>query len=90
VSTVLDEAMSKAVAGSGEEALTADLRVRFRRHVTSGGVFVVRGWVVKRRKRVIRTEASLTAKDGTECAHARATFLTLTAGSDGQANGQKP
>ena len=77
VSTVLDEAMSKAVAASGSEALTAELRVRFRRAVPSGAVFLIRGWIVKRNKRLIATEATLTAPDGTEHAHAWATFLAL-------------
>ena len=77
VSTVLDEAMSKAVAGTGTEALTAELRVRFRRHVTAGHEFFVRGWIVSRNKRMIKAEAELTAADGTEHAHAWATFLTL-------------
>jgi acyl-coenzyme A thioesterase PaaI-like protein len=77
VSTVLDEAMSKAVAAAGCEALTAELRVRFRRHVTSDGVFLIRGWIAKRGKRLIETEATLTALDGKEHAHAWATFLAL-------------
>ena len=80
VSTVLDEAMSKAVASTGEEALTAELKVRFRRHVASGSVYSIRGWVVERTKRLTRTEASLTAADGTECAHAWGRFLTLAPG----------
>jgi acyl-coenzyme A thioesterase PaaI-like protein len=77
VSTVLDEAMSKAVAGTGIEALTAELRVRFRRHVTSGHQFFIRGWIVTRNKRLMKTEAVLMATDGTEYAHAWATFLPL-------------
>jgi acyl-coenzyme A thioesterase PaaI-like protein len=77
VSTVLDEAMSKAVAATGTEALTAELRVRFRHHVTTGDVFEVRGWIVKRNKRLIETEAVLAAEDGTEYAHAWARFLSL-------------
>ena len=77
VSTVLDEAMSKAVAAAGHQALTAELRVRFRRPVTSGGVFVIRGWIVKSTKRVIETEATVTALDATEHAHAWGSFLSL-------------
>jgi acyl-coenzyme A thioesterase PaaI-like protein len=77
VSTVLDEAMSKAVARTGAEALTAELRVRFRRHVTSGDEFVIRGWINSRNKRLVKAEAVLTATDGTEHAHAWATFLPL-------------
>jgi acyl-coenzyme A thioesterase PaaI-like protein len=81
VSTVLDEAMSKAVAATGSQALTAELRVRFRRHVASGGVFLVRGWIVKRNRRLIEAEAALTAPGGTEHAHAWARFLTLPGAS---------
>jgi acyl-coenzyme A thioesterase PaaI-like protein len=77
VSTVLDEAMSKAVAATGCQALTAELRIRYRRHVTSGESFLIRGWVDTRNKRLIETEATLTALDGTEHAHAWARFLTL-------------
>jgi acyl-coenzyme A thioesterase PaaI-like protein len=76
VSTVLDEAMSKAVA-AGCEALTAELRVRFRRQVVSGGTFLIRGWIRNRSKRRIEAEATLTAPDGTEHAHAWAVFLAL-------------
>lgn len=78
VSTVLDEAMSKAVAASGAEALTAELRIRFRQPVESGACFTIRGWVVHRNKRLIETEATLVASDGTEHAHAWASFLTLS------------
>jgi acyl-coenzyme A thioesterase PaaI-like protein len=78
VSTVLDEAMSKAVAGAGAEALTAELRVRFRRHVTAGDTFFIRGWVISRNNRLMKTEAVLLACDGTEHAHAWATFLPLS------------
>jgi acyl-coenzyme A thioesterase PaaI-like protein len=82
VSTVLDEAMSKAVAGTGAEALTAELRVRFRRHVTPGDSFRIRGWIVSRNKRMINAEAALTGSDGTEHAHAWATFLPLPHASE--------
>jgi acyl-coenzyme A thioesterase PaaI-like protein len=77
VSTVLDEAMSKVVAESGVKALTAELRVRFRQHVTSGTMVCIRGWIDSQNKRLTRTEAVLTSSDGTELAHAWATFLAL-------------
>lgn len=77
VSTVLDEAMAKAVVAAELEALTAELRVRFRRHVASGSVVKIRGWIDSRNKRIIKTEAELTSLDGTELAHAWAVFLAL-------------
>jgi acyl-coenzyme A thioesterase PaaI-like protein len=77
VATVLDEAMSKAVAATRCPALTAELRVRYRHYVSTGEALHVRGWIVKRAKRLITTEAILAAADGTERAHAWASFLTL-------------
>ncbi len=81
VSTVLDEAMSKAVAAAGREALTAELRVRFRRPVASAGAYLIRGWVLDCGKRLIKTEASFSDPEGSECAHAWAIFLPLNGGN---------
>lgn len=77
VSTVLDEAMAKAVVAAEVEALTAELRVRFRRHVVSGSRVQIRGWIDSRNRRVIKTEAALTGADGAELAHAWASFMAL-------------
>ncbi len=77
VSTVLDEAMAKAVAESGVKAVTAELRVRFRQQVASGIMVRVRGWIDSQDKRMTKAEAVLTSSDGTELAHAWATFLAL-------------
>lgn len=76
-SPVRIQAMSKAVSSSGCEALTAELQVRFRRPVASGQSFLVRGWIVRRSKRLVRTESTLTARDGVEHAHAWASFLSV-------------
>jgi len=77
VSTILDEAMAKAVIAMEIEALTAELRVRFRRLVATGQPVRVKGWISSRNKRMIHTEAALTAPDGSELAHAWAVFLEL-------------
>jgi hypothetical protein len=77
ISTVLDEAMSRAVVSQGWEALTTELTVRFRGRVSPGDELRLRGWIVDRRKRRIRTEASLATKTGEERAHAWGTFLSL-------------
>jgi acyl-coenzyme A thioesterase PaaI-like protein len=72
VSTVLDEAMSKAVFATNCQALTCELRVRFRHRVTVGEPLRIRGWVVARQKRKITAEASLCTLDGKERAHSLA------------------
>jgi len=77
VSTVLDEAMSKAVAAAGIRALTCEIRVRLRQRVEVAEELRIRGWVVEKRKRRIVTEATLKAPNGAERAHAWATFLEL-------------
>jgi len=76
ISTVLDEAMSKAIVACGWEAFTVDLHVRFRGRVTPGETLLIRGWIVDRRKRLIRAESALSTRNGEERAHAWATFLT--------------
>jgi acyl-coenzyme A thioesterase PaaI-like protein len=77
ITTVLDEAMSKAIIAREREALTAELRVRFRRQVSPGVALRIRGWVVETRKRRILAEAALTSETGNEYAHAWAAFLVL-------------
>ncbi len=77
VSTVLDEAMAKVVADSGVKALTAELRVRFRKPVSTGTATRIKGWIESRNRRMLNTEAALIGSDGDELAHAWAVFLVL-------------
>ncbi len=77
ITTVLDEAMSKAIISRAWQALTAELAVRFRRRVSPGDTLRVRGWITDQHKRRIRTEATLTTERGEELAHAWATFLIV-------------
>lgn len=77
VSTVLDESMAQAVSASGINALTAELRVRFRQQVSSGKPLHLKGWIEQRNKRMIHAEALLTDDSGVELAHAWSIFLEL-------------
>ncbi len=80
IATVLDEAMSKAVAAAADPAFTCRLEVRLRRHVAPPGELIkVRGWVVEKRNRHTRTEAELRDSLNVERAHAWATFLKVPA-----------
>jgi acyl-coenzyme A thioesterase PaaI-like protein len=67
--------MSKAVIARNWEALTVDLRVRFRGRVVPGEQLRVHGWVVEKQRRRILTEAVLLTGSGVERAHAWAAFL---------------
>ena len=76
VTTVLDEAMAKAVAATNVLALTCELKLRLRRSVVTGSKLTVTGWIVAQERRRIIAEASVCDIDGTELAHAWGTFLT--------------
>ncbi len=75
ISTVLDEAMSKAIIAHGLEAFTVELRVRFKQKLHPGETVQVRGWMVRHQKRRITAEASLCDSSGDEHAHAWGVFL---------------
>lgn len=77
VSTVLDESMSKAVTAAGAEALTAELRVRFRKHVVAGSALRVSGWVTENHKHMLKAESTLVDAAGAELAHGWASFVVL-------------
>jgi acyl-coenzyme A thioesterase PaaI-like protein len=76
LTTVLDEAMAKAVLAASLAGFTCELKVRFRRVVETGETLQVRGWLVSRDRRKLMTEATLCGAGGKERAHAWATFLT--------------
>ena len=78
ICAVLDEAMSQAIIAAGYEALTAEMRIRFRKKVSVNDVLRARGWVVRVQKRKIVAEGSHTSADGVEKAHAWATFLATS------------
>jgi acyl-coenzyme A thioesterase PaaI-like protein len=76
LSSVLDEAMAKAIISGGDQGFTADLRIRFRKKVSVDELVFVKGWVVSAEKRRILAEASITSAEGEEKAHAWGVFLT--------------
>ena len=80
VTTVLDEAMSKAVASRGWPAFTCEVRVRLHRHVQVGVPLTVCGWVVEKRRRRVLTEAYLAKSTGEKYARAWGTFLEVSPG----------
>lgn len=75
ISSVLDEAMSKAIHFGGDEAYTVELRIRFRKKLSVDDIALVSGWVVSSARNRILAEATLTSEDGEEKAHAWGTFL---------------
>lgn len=78
ISTLLDEAMAWATAAAGIWAVTADIRVRFRRPVHVDERTVVSAEVVSERGRLVTTSATLAAvANGELKASATATFVRV-------------
>lgn len=78
IGAVLDEAMSKAIIARSWEAFTAELRVRYRSRTAPGDQLQVHGWIVEKRRRRIKAEATLVTSNGEERAHGWGTFLVPT------------
>lgn len=77
LATVLDEAMAKAVVSLGLEALTGELRVRFRQYVALDEPLRITGWVVSHRGRLLKVEAVVCTLDGQERCHAWGVFVIV-------------
>ena len=71
---VLDETMAHACASKGLNGFTGEISVRFRQPVRVGTLVEAAGRIVAERRRVVTTEAQLTAGGGT-IAEAKATFV---------------
>jgi uncharacterized protein (TIGR00369 family) len=79
--TVMDEVMSWSVRDESVRAVTGRLHVRFHKPVPVGAEITARGRVVRRRRRLIDTEASIELPDGSRAAEAHATFVVLAQGA---------
>jgi len=77
ICTLLDEAMAKAVIAQQWRAMTVEINVRYRRHVSTGEQLVIRGRIIERKKRRIQTEATMSTAGGEERARATGTFLSV-------------
>ncbi|AZO94158.1 PaaI family thioesterase [Halocella sp. SP3-1] len=77
VSTLLDEAMVTAVNSLGVEAVTGELRVRFRQAMKVGKEVHITGAVKKRRAKLVLTEGEIKDKSGQMVALAEAKFMLV-------------
>lgn len=77
LSTLLDEAMSKAVVACGLVGMTCELKVRYRHFVETGEELHLKGWITERKRRRISAEASLCNNSGEERVHGWGTFLAV-------------
>ena len=72
LSSLLDEAMGYVACFEKVGGVTAAMEVRFKRPVSIGEPLAITAWVSNKARRFVDTEASLTLKDGTVVATAKA------------------
>ncbi len=79
VCTLLDEAMWWAIAVQERKCtVTADMKIKFHRPVTTRGRYTVEGWVKEHpRKRIYVAEARVLDDKDRVCAHSEARFVAL-------------
>lgn len=77
VSTLLDEAMAKAIRFKGWKAVTAEMKIRFLEPVRLDKKVIVKGRVQDKRRRIIETSAKLEGRMGKELARASAKFIIV-------------
>jgi len=69
--------MGWALWGIEQRAVTARLHSRFLKPVAVGSAIVVRGWVTRRRGRLVRAEARVEFTDGAVAADAKGLFILM-------------
>ncbi len=72
IGTLLDEAMTRICWEKGFPAVTAEMRIRFRKPVKTGNKTITRGRIQERRGRVLACSAEMALEDGTIVATATA------------------
>jgi uncharacterized protein (TIGR00369 family) len=77
IALVLDEVMSKASRFHGERAVTADLRVEYKRPIRAGQEIVVEGFVARRDGRQLYHEGEIRNQAGDLLARAQGRFVVI-------------
>jgi uncharacterized protein (TIGR00369 family) len=77
IALLLDEVMSKASRFHGEHAVTADLRVEYKRPIRVGQEIVVEGFVARRDGRQLYHEGEIRNQAGNLLARAQGRFVVI-------------
>ena len=75
VAALLDEIMTRMLWEQGINAMTGELNVRYRQPAAIGQCLTVRGWVKRKRGKLIATEARMELADGSVVAEAQGKFV---------------
>ena len=77
IALLLDEVMSKASRFHGERAVTADLRVEYKRPIRAGQEIVVEGFVARRDGRQLYHEGEIRNQAGDLLARGEGRFVVI-------------
>ncbi|MFW6380963.1 MAG: PaaI family thioesterase [Bacillota bacterium] len=75
ITTLLDESMAKVLSMQGISAVTAEMKIRFKKPVHIGEKLSIKGSLKKKRGRLIFTEARAEDEQGQIRARAEAKFM---------------
>ena len=75
ISTLMDEAMAKAILLLGKTAVTAQLTTHFRKPLKTGMQVQVEGWICEAKTRTIKTASRIIDAEGVVVAAAEAVFI---------------
>ena len=78
LATLLDEIMAHACVGVAQQAVTAEMTVRYQKAVETGARITARGQVEEARGRVLSTRGWLYDAEGSVVAEATARFVART------------
>jgi len=73
IACLLDEAMGYAALFEGLHCVTAEMQVRLRRPVSIGETLIITSSLTKQNRKLAKTKASISLKDGTPIAEGTAT-----------------
>jgi uncharacterized protein (TIGR00369 family) len=77
VATLLDEVMTRLLHARGEDAVTAELTVRYHQPLPTGAPVEARAHEAERRGRLVHVESELRTADGTLVASGQGKFVLL-------------
>ena len=77
VATLLDEVMTRLLYARGQDAVTAELTLRYHQPLPTGEAVEARARETERRGRVVRLESELRTADGKLIASAQGKFMLL-------------
>lgn len=76
VATLLDEAMAKSILKYGQEAVTGEIIIKYRRPIPTGKEVKIIGQIIQEKSRTYKTRGRIEF-DGHICAEANATFVKI-------------